>query len=157
MRIMACHLALNCKGALTGARSAVTKSDESWRCLSCDCPLILHTGGASKHPWFEHNQQLANDYALMHCQYRNHHDGLPGESRRMMLYTIHDQEVRIMAEAWYCVWCGRHYAGEKHCATCDTGIYSIEETVWRENYTCSVDNPGQQPSENQRSSTSGGC
>lgn len=159
MRIMACHLALNRKGALTGARSAVSKPDENWRCPSCDSPLILHPGSSDTHPWFEHNQRLANDYALMYCQYRDHRDGLPGESRRMMLYTIHEQEIRIMAEAWYCVWCGCHYAGEKHCTACNTGIYSIEETVWRENYTCPVNNSDHQPSEDPglSASTLGAC
>ena len=64
-----------------------------------------------------------------------------------------------MAETWYCVWCGHHYAGEKHCATCNTGIYSIEETAWRGNYTCPVNNPAQQPSEDPRLAalTSGAC
>ncbi|HAX9835774.1 TPA: hypothetical protein JS210_001179 [Escherichia coli] len=51
--------------------------------------------------------------------------------------------------AWYCVWCGQHYAGDKLCTACNTGIYSIEETAWRENYICPVDKPAQPSSKDQ--------
>nr|HBK6101721.1 hypothetical protein [Citrobacter freundii] len=142
MRIMACHLALNRKGALVGARSATTKADESWSCLSCGCRLILYPGGHRTHSWFEHDQRYAKISALMNCQYRNHQDGLPGEHFRLLFFRIQEQEVCVIPEAWYCVWCGRHYKGDKHCTICNTGIYSIEETAWLENYTCPVDSPG---------------
>ncbi|WP_369794383.1 putative zinc ribbon protein [Serratia sp. DD3] len=41
----------------------------------------------------------------------------------------------IALRSWYCVWCQNHYQGEKYCIACNTGIYSIEEESWRENYT----------------------
>lgn len=139
MLIMPCHLALNSKGALVGARSAATQPDENWACISCGCRLILHPGEIGEHPWFEHDQRSAKFNALMYCQYRNHHDGLPGERFRLLFFPVHEHEVCVMPEDWYCVWCGRHYKGEKHCVVCNTGIYSIEETAWRESYTCAVD------------------
>lgn len=159
MLIMPCHLALNSKGALVGARSAATQSNEGWTCLSCRCRLILHPGGHRTHPWFEHDQRSAKPSALMYCQYRNHHDGLPGESFRLLFFHVHEQEVRVIPEAWYCVWCGRHYKGEKHCVSCGTGIYSIEETDWRENYTCSIGDSRSYPPEDRHSSplAAGGC
>ncbi|GCL78511.1 TPA: putative zinc ribbon protein [Escherichia coli] len=138
MLIMPCHLALNSKGSLVGARSATARPDESWACLSCGCRLILHPGDISESPWFEHDQRYAKISALMYCQYRNHRDGLPGERFRVMLYTILEHEACMVPEDWYCVWCGRHYVGEKHCVGCNSGIYSIEEIAWRENYTCPV-------------------
>lgn len=144
MLIMPCHFALNSKGSQVGARSEATQTNESWTCLSCGCRLILHPGDISEHPWFEHDQRYTKISALMYCQYRNHRDGLLGERFRLLFFHVHEQEVRVIPEAWYCVWCGRHYKGEKHCAVCHTGIYSIEETAWRENYTRPVDSPGDQ-------------
>ncbi|MDE9702794.1 putative zinc ribbon protein [Citrobacter portucalensis] len=152
MLMMPCHLALNSKGAMRGARSAVSKPGENWSCSSCGCRLVLHPGDISEHPWFEHDQASANESALLYCQYRNHRDGLPGERFRVMLYSIREHEVRMVSEAWYCVWCGRHYVGEKHCVACNTGIYSIEETAWRENYTCPVDYPSQHSPEERGAS-----
>ncbi|MDM2772723.1 zinc-ribbon domain-containing protein [Citrobacter sp. Cpo126] len=77
----------------------------------------------------------------------------------MLFFRIQEQEVCVIPEAWYCVWYGRHYAGEKHCATCNTGIYSIEEAAWQENYLRPVNGPGQQSSEDLGLSapTSGRC
>lgn len=109
MLIMPCHLAMNSKGSLVGARSATARPDESWACLSCGCRLILHPGDISEPPWFEHDQRYAKISALMYCQYRNHRDGLPGERFRVMLYTILEHEACMVPEDWYCVWCGRHY------------------------------------------------
>ncbi|WP_370613283.1 zinc-ribbon domain-containing protein [Citrobacter portucalensis] len=142
MLMMSCHLALNSKGAITGARSAVSQPGDSWTCLSCGCQLRLHSGNSDTPPWFEHDQRSANVSALMHCQYRQHRDGLPGERFRVMLYSVHEQDIRLVMQSWYCVWCGRHYRGDKHCAICNTGLYSVEETIWRENYTCPVESPG---------------
>lgn len=122
MLITPCHLALNSKGSLVGVRSAATQPDESWACLSCGCRLILHPGDISEHRWFENDQRYAKISALMYCQYRNHHDGLPGESFRLLFFRIQELEVCAIPEAWYCIWCGRHYKGEKHCAVCNTGI-----------------------------------
>ncbi|MHB6975689.1 putative zinc ribbon protein [Klebsiella pneumoniae] len=34
----------------------------------------------------------------------------------------------MILNLWHCVWCGNHYSGKKHCTSCGTGIYSIEET-----------------------------
>ena len=79
--------------------------------------------------------------ALMYCQYRNHHDGLPGERLRLLFFRIQEQEVCVIPEAWYCVWCGSHYDGDKHCVVCNTGIYSIEESDWRDNYISPIDEP----------------
>ncbi|WP_434534046.1 putative zinc ribbon protein [Enterobacter cloacae] len=43
----------------------------------------------------------------------------------------------VITLSWYCVWCGDHYQGVKHCYRCQTGIYSIEEANWQINYICS--------------------
>ncbi|WP_458646097.1 putative zinc ribbon protein [Enterobacter hormaechei] len=64
----------------------------------------------------------------------------------------------MIPEAWYCVWCGRNYVREKYYAVCNTGIYSIEETTWRENFSCSIDDTPPYPPEDRHSSplTAGG-
>lgn len=159
MFIMSCHLALNSKGSLVGVRSATTQPDESWACLSCGCRLILHPGDVSGHPWFEHDQRYAKISALMYCQYRNHHDGLPGERFRVMLYALHEQNTRVgAAQSWFCIWCGSHYDGDKHCVVCNTGIYSIEESDCRDNYISPIDEPAKSSPEKRHlaDSTPGG-
>ncbi|CAH6636234.1 MULTISPECIES: zinc-ribbon domain-containing protein [Pseudocitrobacter] len=129
MLMMSCHLALNSKGAMSRSRDAISESADGWRCTSCGCRLVLHPGDDDTPPWFEHDQTSADASALAYCQYRQHRDGLPGERFRVMLYSVHGQDIRMATESWYCVWCGCHYEGEKHCAVCNTGIYSIEDTV----------------------------
>lgn len=91
MLIMPCHLALNSKGAQVDARSTATQTDESWACLSCGCRLILYPGGNITHPRFDHDQRSAKISALMYDQYRNHHDGLPGERFRLLFFHVHEQ------------------------------------------------------------------
>jgi hypothetical protein len=49
--------------------------------------------------------------------------------------TVGQLAAPIALRSWYCVWCQNHYQGEKHCIACGTGIYSIEEARWQENYT----------------------
>nr|WP_265937673.1 putative zinc ribbon protein [Klebsiella pneumoniae] len=41
---------------------------------------------------------------------------------------IGNLDAPVMVLFWHCVWCGNHYSGKKHCTSCGTGIYSIEET-----------------------------
>ncbi|WP_458339551.1 putative zinc ribbon protein [Klebsiella variicola] len=33
------------------------------------------------------------------------------------------------------MWCQSHYQGEKHCKTCNTGIYIISRGDWTWNYS----------------------
>jgi hypothetical protein len=47
-------------------------------------------------------------------------------------------DATVMTLSWYCVWCGDHYQGVKHCYRCLTGIYSIEEANWQRNYCYST-------------------
>ncbi|MFT2791389.1 putative zinc ribbon protein [Serratia sp. T13T92] len=49
--------------------------------------------------------------------------------------TVGGLAAPVAVRSWYCVRCQSHYQGEKHCITCNTGIYSIKETRWQENYT----------------------
>ena len=36
-------------------------------------------------------------------------------------------DVPVTVLSWYCVRCGEHYRGMRHCYRCQTGIYSFEE------------------------------
>ncbi|WP_438802614.1 putative zinc ribbon protein [Erwinia mallotivora] len=47
-------------------------------------------------------------------------------------------DAPVTLPSWYCVWCGSHYQGRKHCGRCHSGIYSIEETSWQRNYCCNT-------------------
>lgn len=54
MLMMPCHLALNSRGALTGARNAISQPGESWGCSSCGCRLVLHIlCDVNEHPLFD--------------------------------------------------------------------------------------------------------
>ena len=57
---------------------------------------------------------------------------------RKLRSLINGLEATVMVLSWYCVWCGDHYQGVKHCPRCLTGIYSIEEAHWQRNYCCST-------------------
>ncbi|WP_438600709.1 putative zinc ribbon protein [Klebsiella michiganensis] len=48
---------------------------------------------------------------------------------------INELDALIATRHWFCVWCQSHYQGEKHCKTCNTGIYSISRGDWAWNYS----------------------
>lgn len=139
MLIMPCYQALNTRGEQTSSRSAASQPDESWTCPSCGCRLALHSDDPSIRAWFEHDPRSLGNDILRQCKYQGNLARLPGDWHTRFIFTFFPLDASAPVGAWYCVWCGRHYEGKKHCATCNTGIYSIEETAWCENYTCSVD------------------
>ncbi len=159
MLIMPCSRALNTRGEQTSSRSAVSQPDERWTCPSCGCRLVLHSDNPGIRAWFEHDPRSVGKDVLRQCRHLNHAATLPADWHTRFIFTFFPLDASAAVGAWYCVWCGRHYAGEKHCATCNTGIYSIEEAAWHENYLRPVDSPGQQSSEDPglSASTSGGC
>lgn len=142
MLIMPCYQAMNTRGEQTSSRSAASKPNERWSCLSCGCRLILHSDDPSIRAWFEHDPRSVGNDVLKQCKYRGNFARLPGDWHTRFIFTFFPLDASASVGAWYCVWCRRHYEGEKHCAACNTGIYSTEETAWRENYTCPVDNQG---------------
>ena len=59
---------------------------------------------------------------------------------------INELDALVATRYWFCVWCQSHYQGEKHCKTCNTGIYSISRGDWAWNYgqkgnTLDIDTP----------------
>ncbi|MEP8660563.1 MULTISPECIES: putative zinc ribbon protein [Enterobacteriaceae] len=85
-------------------------------------------------PWFEHDQASVAANTLMNCAHID--PAVKAEERSRILRSLFNKpNSTVMTLAWYCVWCGEHYSGEKLCTTCGTGIYSIEEACWQINYT----------------------
>ncbi|ECX5674575.1 hypothetical protein AA206_13180 [Salmonella enterica subsp. enterica serovar Newport] len=74
---------------------------------------------------------LTESHTVLRCAYQCAHldPKVKAEARRQKLRSIIgglDTPVAVLS--WYCVWCGSYYTGKKHCASCGTGIYSIEKT-----------------------------
>ncbi|EOY5093606.1 putative zinc ribbon protein [Citrobacter amalonaticus] len=136
MLLMPCYCALNTRGEQTGSRSAASQPEESWTCPSCGCRLVLHSDNPGIRAWFEHDQRSVGNDVLRQCKYRDDFATLPGDWHTRFIFTFFPLDVSAPAAAWY-------------CAACNTGIYSIEETAWRESYICPVDEPAQPSSGDQ--------
>jgi len=134
MRMLKCYMASDSSGHLVTAGEAMRAPEQAWSCTSCGCLLIHHSGIFGEASWFEHDQQTVPRHVLMQCTHLD--PQVKAEARhRALLSIICGLDVPVMAQSWYCVLCGGHYCGEKHCAACGTGIYSIEEASWLMNYT----------------------
>lgn len=136
MRMLKCYLTNDVSGRFVTAGEAAKSSGGIWTCASCGCVLYLLTG-ASEKPWFEHNQQTVAESVLMNCTHLD--PEVKAEIRnRKLRHIIGGLDTSMVALDWYCVWCGSHYRGVKHCYRCQTGIYSTEEANWQRNYCCST-------------------
>ncbi len=136
MRMLKCYLANDREGHFATAGEAMRAPGQIWSCASCGCRLILHAG-MHEDPWFEHDQQTVARHVLMNCAHLD--PKVKAEARHSKLQRIiAELDAPLMSQAWYCVWCGSHYQGEKLCQACGTGIYSIEEANWQMNYCCST-------------------
>ncbi|EAA4684294.1 hypothetical protein D6O16_23155 [Salmonella enterica] len=40
---------------------------------------------------------------------------------RKLRNMLNGLDAMVMTLSWYCVWCGDHYQGVKHCYRCQTG------------------------------------
>lgn len=137
MRILKCYLANDREGHFVTASEAINVTGQVWSCASCGCRLILHTGSFGDPAWFEHDSQTVARDVLMNCAHLD--PEVKAEARHKKLRSmVSGLDVTMMTLSWYCVWCGDHYQGRKHCSRCQTGIYSIEETNWQINYCCSA-------------------
>ncbi|MFY0194792.1 hypothetical protein J0869_21805 [Raoultella planticola] len=133
MRMLKCYLASDHRGHFVTTNEAANMPGQVWGCVSCGCRLILHTGTHADSPWFEHDQTTVAANKLMNCAHID--PAVKAEERSRILRSLFNKsDSPVMSLAWYCVWCGEHYNGEKFCTTCRTGIYSIEETCWQINY-----------------------
>lgn len=84
--------------------------------------------------WFKHDTQTVARHVLMNCAHLN--PEVKAETRHRKLRSIiNGLDATVMTLSWYCVWCSDHYQGAKYCYRCQTGIYSIEEANWQNNYT----------------------
>lgn len=82
---------------------------------------------------FEHDLHLVARPVLMNCAHLD--PEVKAEARhRKLCNIINGLDVSVITRSWYCVWCGGHYSGDKHSASCGTGIYSIEKSSWQLNY-----------------------
>lgn len=133
IRMLKCYLASDHRGHFVTTNEAAKMPGQVWGCVSCGCRLILHTGTHADSPWFEHDQTTVAANKLMNCVHID--PAVKAEERSRILRSLFNKsDSPVMSLAWYCVWCGEHYNGEKFCTTCKTGIYSIEETCWQINY-----------------------
>ena len=100
--------------------------------------MWLSSGAARKLlAWFEHNQRSVGQHVQMSCAHLD--PEFNAETRHRKLRSIIDGlDVSVITSSWYCVWCSAHYGGDKYCASCGTGIYSIEESSWQLNYCCDI-------------------
>ncbi|HCM6143084.1 TPA: hypothetical protein N3Z37_003706 [Klebsiella aerogenes] len=131
MRMLKCYLASDHRRHFVTTSEAANMPGQVWGCASCGCRLIFHTG---THAWFEHDQATVAANTLMSCVHID--PVVKAEIRRRTLRSLFNTPVSpVMSLAWYCVWCANHYSGEKRCTACGTGIYSIEEACWQNNYT----------------------
>ncbi|WP_337262761.1 MULTISPECIES: putative zinc ribbon protein [unclassified Serratia (in: enterobacteria)] len=134
MRMLKCYLANDKSGHFVTTKEAINRGGGMLTCVSCGCRLILHAGVPGVAPWFEHDQQTVSRATLMNCA--NLDPQVKAEARQEALRkAVKGLPVPAVVKSWYCVWCRDHYLGEKHCIECGTGIYSIEEAQWWENYT----------------------
>lgn len=134
IRMLKCYLASDHRGHFVTTSEAANMPGQIWGCVSCGCRLIFHTGTQTDSPWFEHDQRTVAASTLMNCAHSD--PAVKAEERNRTLRSLFKNlEVPVMSLAWYCVWCGEHYSGEKRCTACGTGIYSIEEASWQNNYT----------------------
>ncbi|EAS5349616.1 hypothetical protein D8V81_04400 [Salmonella enterica] len=127
MRMLKCYLANNRDGHFVTAEEAMSAPGQIWSCASCGCRLVLHAGSAGDPAWFEHDQHTVSTSVLMQCAWLD--PEVKAEARHRKLRSIIgglDTPVTVLS--WYCVWCENHYSGKKHCTSCGTGIYSIEDT-----------------------------
>jgi hypothetical protein len=120
---------------------AMSAPGQIWSCASCGCRLVLHACTLSDPAWFEHDTQTVARDVLMNCAHLD--PEAKAEARHRKLRNMLSGLVAtVMTLSWYCVWCGDHYHGVKHCYRCQTGIYSIEEANWQSTATV----PGSTPS-----------
>ncbi|EHV4551087.1 hypothetical protein K0L99_002406 [Escherichia coli] len=125
MRILKCYLANNSRGRFVTAEEAACGKAETWICLSCGCVLVLHAAHTGEAPWFEHDQGSVSVGVLMRCTHLD--PEVKAQARRRKLCRIVDElNAPVIVLSWYCVWCGNHYQGKKHCVVCGTGLYSTE-------------------------------
>ncbi|HDS8636246.1 TPA: hypothetical protein QH746_002179 [Klebsiella variicola] len=134
MRMLKCYLANDHRGHFVTTSEAVNMPGQVWSCVSCGCRLIFHTGTHTDSPWFEHDQRTVAASTLIVCAHID--PAVKAEIRSRTLRSLFNTpDSPVMSLAWYCVWCANHYSGEKRCTACGTGIYSIEEDCWQNNYT----------------------
>lgn len=134
MRMLKCYLANDSSGHFVTIKEAIHRGSGVLTCVSCGCRLILHVGEPGEAPSFEHDQRTVPRATLMKCA--NLDPQVKADERHAQLRkTVGWLAAPVAVQSWYCVRCQSHYQGGKHCITCGTGIYSIEEARWRENYT----------------------
>lgn len=134
IRMLKCYLANDHRGHFVTTSEATNMPGQVWSCVSCGCRLIFHTSTHADSPWFEHDQRTVATSALMGCAHID--PAVKAEiSSRTLRSLFNTPDSPVMSHAWYCVWCAKHYSGEKRCTACGTGIYSIEEACWQNNYT----------------------
>ncbi|EQB5947598.1 MULTISPECIES: zinc-ribbon domain-containing protein [Enterobacterales] len=134
IRMLKCYLASDQRGHFVTTSEADNMPGQVWGCVSCGCRLIFHTGTYTDSPWFEHDQTTVAASTLMRCAHID--PAVKAEERSKILRSLFNKpDSPVMSLAWYCVWCGEHYNGEKFCTACGTGIYSIDKANWQINYT----------------------
>ncbi|NIH92367.1 hypothetical protein FHW31_003842 [Enterobacter asburiae] len=134
IRMLKCYLANDHRGHFVTTSEAMNMPGQVWSCVSCGCRLIFHTGKHADSSWFEHDQRTVAASTLTGCAHID--PAVKAEIRSRTLRSLFNTpDSPVMSLAWYCVWCANHYSGEKRCTACGTGIYSIEEACWQNNYT----------------------
>ncbi|WP_199063842.1 putative zinc ribbon protein [Serratia sp. ASV30] len=127
------YLAFDSKDHYVLAKEVNSSPDAQWFCTACHCPLKLRNDVVSEEAWFVHNPDETTKELLAGCGYLN------TEIKRLVFMRrlrsiLNNLDTLGTIRFWYCVWCRDHYKGEKHCKTCNTGIYSISRGDWTWNY-----------------------
>lgn len=96
-------------------------------CMSCGCPLLVRYEGYNK-AYFEHDQDAMTRKQLMQCVY---YDGNDKRNKRDELLQNVVSRLRpvVPVTRWHCTQCKSDYTGNKHCNSCNSGIFSIASTA----------------------------
>ncbi|MGE5985834.1 putative zinc ribbon protein [Klebsiella michiganensis] len=116
------------------ANNVETSGNGQWFCSDCRCPLKLRNDTSREEAWFEH----APDDTTAEAQVPKCSHVLNEIRRRAFTIRLNNMvnglDTLVTPKFWFCVWCQMHYKGEKHCKTCNTGIYSITRYNWSWDY-----------------------
>ncbi|MHA0954064.1 putative zinc ribbon protein [Enterobacteriaceae bacterium NFIX31] len=105
-------VALTGKGHFISAESARQYPSGQYRCLYCQCPLLVCGVAPYQSAYFLHDPLHLTPESMERCPYVD----IP--ARR-------ESSHRTSVIWWYCLLCHRDYYGNKRCSVCHSGDHSI--------------------------------
>lgn len=129
MQFRTIRTALDHEGEVTYIRDLTPRSRGLWFCRSCNNPLHLHWTHDSGR-YFEHDLEEAEEFRLMHCEYRVFSQDKPVSAFDQAVNSLMAREdvhsKGPSKEDYFCVLCEYKYYGHRCCPECGQHIYSTE-------------------------------